>query len=425
MFLELASSRAPQKKRGVECLLSGNGNMRRFTSLLAALISLFCAQSAFAQSGAVAKSQKPSRATEYSKLPPQERVRLWLKQGGFYAGYSLEGIGMQNELIVRGLDTVPYLAEIVRGGNGYERLGALSLLCKMDRFVPAQRLPEGVPGRELFGGSESVGILDNLMIVDGRRIGQVGIEAVRWASEQTKQDDLRFHAREYSGLLNEDLRKLSYDEQFAEWRKSAAKCKGYPGMNDDCKRKDLLGDILREKMPETLSRLIEIVEHDPNAYVREEAISLIAYIDKSTVRLRATENGRRAIEAIQQAVLRCKQKPNLDDREDCDDYWQRVSSQFFDDIDAMSLNWIEILDTLYGLQLKEKRHGLQSLSPEGRRFVTYLTQVDPNFPGWEFPHHSWEYVMHPRFRTKWQRYYEQWKRFKASQDNPVPTSNGT
>jgi hypothetical protein len=293
--------------------------MRRITSLFSttALISLLCVQSAFARSRDVTKSQEPSRATEYSKLPPQERVRLWLKQGGLYAGYSFEGIDMQNELVVSGLDTVPYLAEIVRRGDGYKRLGALWLLCMMDRFVPTERLPEGVPGRELFGGSEPVGILDGLMIVDGRRIGKEGIEVVRWATEQTKHDDLRFHAREYSGLLNEDLRKLSYDEQMAEWRKSAAKCKGYPGMNDDCKLNSLLGDILREKMPETLSRLIEMVEHDTNPYVREKAIYLITYIDRNTVRLRGMENGRRAIEVIRQAVLRCKQKPNLDDREDC------------------------------------------------------------------------------------------------------------
>jgi hypothetical protein len=93
----------------------------------------------------------------------------------------------------------------------------------------------------------------------------------------------------------------------------------------------------------------------------------------------------------------------------------------------MSLNWMEILDTLYGLQLRGKRPGggyLQALSPEGRRFVTYLTKVDPNFPGWEFPHHGWEYFMHPRFKIKWQRYYEQWKRFKASEGNITPTSNG-
>ena len=391
--------------------------MRRLTSLLCATaLGLFCVQSAFAPSGDVAKVQEPSRATGYSKLPPQERVKLWLKLGGFYASYSFEGIGMQNELIVRGLDTVPYLVEIVRRRTGYERLGALSLLCKMDRFVPTKRLPEGVPAQELFGGSESLGILDHLMIVDGRRIGREGVEAVRWAAEQTKHEDLRFHAREYSGLLNEDLRKLSYDEQIAKWRESAAKCQGYPGMNDDCKLNGLLGDILREKMPETLSRLTEMVEHDTNPYVREKAIYLIAYIDRNTVRLRGTENGRRAVEAIRQAVRRCKQKPNLDDREECDNYWKRISSQFFEDSDAMSPNWIEILETLYGLHLKEKHS--QALSPEGRRFVAYLTKIDPNFPGWEFPHHSWEYFLHPRFKTKWQRYYEQWKSFKASENTP-------
>jgi len=58
-----------------------------------------------------------------------------------------------------------------------------------------------------------------------------------------------------------------------------------------------------------------------------------------------------------------------------------------------------MLKTLYGVELKELFW--QTLSSEGRRFVAYLTRVDPYFPGWEFPDHSWEYFMKSTHRRDW------------------------
>lgn len=360
---------------------------------------------------------------QFSKLPPQERVKRWLKEGGYFANSGFLGGDMENELVVGGLDTVPHLAEIVRRGKGYQRLGALKLLCKMDRFVPTERLPEGVPGQPLFGESEPVGILDMLMVVDGRRIGKEGAEAVRWAAEQTEHDDLRFHAREYSGLLKQEISKLSLEEQLRQWRNSAAKCKGYPGMNDDCRLNELVGYALSEKGAEVIPALIHMLEQDANPYVREEASSVLVMIDRFSMRLRGTEVGRRAIEAMRQAHLRCNHKPYLNERETCEGNWRDLSAQFFKDERAMNFNWMTALDQLYGLGIKDKQ--LWELSPEGRRFVTYLTEVDPYFPGWEFYDHTLEYALHPRFKAKWERYYEHWKRFKASEGVAVPTSNNT
>jgi len=402
-------------------------NRSAYETAINNLATLYCAQGRYTEAKAIDKRvlprcvdarQKKDLLAGYPKWSPQERVKLWLDAGG--PDGSVDSVEMENELVVHGLDTVPYLALIVRQGKGYQRLGALRLLCKMDRFVPAERLPEGVPAQELFGGSQPVGILDSLMVVDGRRIGKEGIEVVRWAAEQTRHDDLRFHAREYSGLLEQDLRNLSFEDQVKQWRTSAAKCKDDPGMNDDCTLNDLLGHILIEKVPEALPPLIEMLERDSNSYVREQAMQLLVWMDRTSVRLRGTETGRRAIEAIRRALQRCNQKPAYDDRESCDDYWKSVSARVFDDRGAMSIDWMDLLEKIYGLRLKDKE--IQTLSTEGRQFVAYLTKVDPYFPGWEFPHHAWGYMMHPRFKMKWARYYEQWKRFKASQNNTNPSA---
>ncbi|MBC7932500.1 MAG: tetratricopeptide repeat protein [Rubrivivax sp.] len=397
------------------------------------LAKISCSQGRYAEAAAIDKKILPdcvgdSREKEflkaYPQLPARERVTRWLDAGGFDAGSSGGGLKMENELIVSGLDTVPHLAEIVRQGKGYERLGALRLLCKMDRFVPAEALPQGVPGRVLFGGNEPVGILDALMLVDGRRIGKEGIEAVRWAAEQSKHDDLRFHAREYSGLLDQDLRQLSTDEQLKQWRKAVAKCGDDPGMNDDCTLADHIADTLLERASEVISPLIAMLEHDDNRRMPSEALSVLRRIDSTSMRLRGTETGRRAIEAMRRALQRCNLS-NFDERDACQKEWEIASAEFFDDrLEGYRYDWLRGLEAMYGFRLTEAKGPVKVRTNEARQFVDYLTEIDPYFPSWEFTHQgNWvDYALHPRFKAKWERYYEQWKRFKASQGDASPAS---
>lgn len=55
--------------------------------------------------------------------------------------------------------------------------------------------------------------------------------------------------------------------------------------------------------------------------------------------------------------------------------------------------------------------------PEVKRFIAYLTEIDPSFPGWEFTYvgDTRDAMLHPKFRAKMARYYEHWKQFKAAQ----------
>ena len=63
-----------------------------------------------------------------------------------------------------------------------------------------------------------------------------------------------------------------------------------------------------------------------------------------------------------------------------------------------------------------KRETLIEASAEMRTFASYLTKADPSYPSWEYTYIGdvlWAPVMHPRFKQKIARYYEQWKQFKA------------
>ncbi|MBC7911032.1 MAG: tetratricopeptide repeat protein [Pyrinomonadaceae bacterium] len=400
-------------------------NRSAYQNAINNLGKLFCAQGKFDEAETLDKKILPDCVIDkhekeflarYPKLSPPERVRLWLKAGGLWA-YGA-GREMESELIVRGLDAAPHLAEIVRRGKGDDRLAALKMLCDMDRFVSRAQLPERVEGRlRLPGENKDAGILDRVMIVDGRRIGKEGFAAVRWAAEQTQHDDLRFHAREYSGFLERDLRRLSLDEQITQWRTAAAKCGGAPGMNDDCALASQFEEILREKPLEVIQPLIDILERDPNSYVRKDAFDILHAIDSRSMRLRGTEIGRQAIEAMRRSLARCNLKPGYDKRKYCQEYWESVSAELYDDrSSAIVSDWLYALESIYGLQLMDKHVAVPTA--EARQFTAFLTKLDPYFPSWEFAHHGrWtDYAQHPRFQAKWERYYEQWKRFKAETD---------
>jgi hypothetical protein len=166
----------------------------------------------------------------YLALPPGQRIKLWRRPQGI-ASRGLAQHGMNDALIACGMDTVPYLADLVRGGGVIDRIHALELLCDMDRFVPVPELPLPEVGGTIYVKALRLdGRLNPFMGVDGRRIGNVGFAVVQWAAEQTRDKDLRFHARKSSGLLDEDLRRLSLDEQMRQWRGAMAKARGVLGM---------------------------------------------------------------------------------------------------------------------------------------------------------------------------------------------------
>ena len=356
--------------------------------------------------------------------PPDERVRLWRKN----INTALDHKRMEQLLIARGTDAAPYLAEIVRGGKSYVRLFALNLLCNMDRFVSADQLL--IPERGEYSEPLAKGRRDQFMLVDGRRIGPEAYAVVKWATEQTKDEDLRFHARNYTGLMEQDLRKLPLSEQLRQWREAVIKSKGVLGFGSDSfTLVHQLGNILVERAPESLPPLIDMLENDKSGYVREEAISVITWVDRYRMRLRGTEVGRGAIEAVQRALERGGLKPTHTNRERREYLWNQISSQVFDDSDFYTAwpVYAYMLEKLCSAQTTIPGTGgynpvfkaivTSDASPEWRRFRKYLTELDPFFPSWEYVYvgPADNELLHPRVRQKLIRYLEHWKRFEAEQ----------
>jgi len=366
--------------------------------------------------------------TNFVRLPPEDRVKLW-RTGKDVTGRGLMPPAMEDALIADGVDAVPFLANVVRSKDSYYSVYALKILCDMDRFVPLRQLVVCD-----FGGSVYVkplkleGRIDPFRLVNGRRIGKAGYEVVMWAANQTGRSDLSFHAREYSGLLEQDLRQLSLDEQLKKWRNLVAGSNGILGMFrkvDDYNESDYLAASLVEKAPASIPPLLDLLEKDSSDYVREALLSIIWQIDSCRVRLRAIDEGRAAIQAIKRAIERGRFKPAYDSDNAKIYFWQGFSALVFKDEFPLdnSSHWALIaaaFEKLYGASVTRRYRTIQTLTeatPEMREFITYLTNVDPYFPSWEYTYsgNARDEVFHPRFKNKIARYYEQWLRFKGLQ----------
>lgn len=368
----------------------------------------------------------------YLLLPPRERVRVW-KEGRNAGG--IKQSSMDDALIARGVDAVPYLAEVVRRGDSYHRVYALKILCDMDRFMPADELPlPELAGSIYVKALNLKGRLDPFMVVDGRRIGREGYEAVKWAAEQTENNDLRLHAREFSGLFEQELRQLSLEELVTRWRQSVVKSKGILGADIDAyNRLRSTEAILIEEAPESIPPLLALLDNDSDAYVREEAVTVLAMIDTYRMRLRSKLVGREAIESIHRALERGNLKPVFTAREAREKAWRELSARFFnDEVEIHHGSWWAVIalafEKFYGVKATEQYNTTPEIhlieaAPEMRQFVAYLTEVDPFFPSWEYTYvgPAADGTLHARFREKVARYYEHWKRFKAAGDDAHAT----
>jgi hypothetical protein len=368
----------------------------------------------------------------FSRQPPRERIRLW--QTGLHA----VGVGreMTELLIGQGTDTAPLLAALLRDKKSYYRFYALKLLCDMDRFVPSERLP--IPEDE-FVNEQVQELMNDFMVVDGRRIGSEVYATVKWATEQSEDTELRFYAREYTGLLDKDLEKLPLTEVVKQWREAVIKCKGHAGLESKASSMMYhLTDVLVTRAPESLPTLTEMLKSDSSSYVREHAIIVVRAIDNRRVRLRGIEEGRRAIEAVRLAIERGGLKPTYDKKSWRKELGEELEAQFLRDYWSVRDEqnggisqdvdfYANTLDEMYGTGTKVSRFmpkGKPDMRPTVRQFITYLTEIDPYYPSWEYFNLGppWEGVCHLLFQRKMTRYHEAWKHFIATQGNTTRQS---
>jgi hypothetical protein len=368
---------------------------------------------------------REKRVADFLKLSPQERVNFWLK--------TTDWDYVRDALIVNGQDTVPYLADLIYKGKQEQQKRALQLLCEMDRFVEDEKLVLPEAGGSIYVKPLKIsGRANHFMQIDGRRIGKVGVDAVMWLAEQTENDYLRFHARNSTGLLEQDLSKLSLKEQFIKWREVAADSKGVYGLFGNFKEyraykiRQILSGLLIEKVPDSLPPLIEILkDENENHYVRNEAIGIIVNTDLRRMRLRTNDIGREAIETVR-FVLEGNVSPASRSRKAKKLWtWEEVSPVFFDDYIGLhnGSNWSIValaFEQFYGEDTVIRQpFGVILGKPIMRQFVAYLTKIDPYFPSWEYLYIgslSQDEVLHPDFKKKIARYYKYWKQFKVEQN---------
>jgi hypothetical protein len=208
------------------------------------------------------------------------------------------------------------------------------------------------------------------------------------------------------------------------WREAVIKCKGALDADFDATILSYhVETILIELAPESLTPLIGILENDSNGYVRESAIGVVNGIDLYRFRLRKTEIGRRAVEATRRALERDDLTPVYRRRENRENYWKEISERVFNDSAGGQNSWsfcAFALEKFYGIKTTEPVKRRYSMFPDAndemRRFYTYLTDVDPFFPSWEYSYFglTGDESFHPQFRRKMERYYAQWQKFKAT-----------
>jgi hypothetical protein len=363
---------------------------------------------------------------DYLKLPAQERVALWKKGRFKYDPY------LEEALVVQGTDAVPFLANIIRNPRESleTRYRAMLILWRMDRFVPADKVPP--PAGPNFGwaevGTGRLGRLNTLAPLDGRRIGKEGYEVFRGAAEQTKDKELSFHAREFLGWIREELSDLTLDAQIVRWQQGITRTRGLLGgfaAPDEYVIADTLEWLLVERAPESLPPLVDLLENSRNPYVREGVISILGMVDLGKVRLRKLEIGRRAIEAVRRALEEGNLKPTLTKRDARQRRWATFEGQLLRDEWTVRNGselamWASAFEAFYGDKPTGRRWTPAELvrtraGQEMIEFVTFLTDVDPYFACWEFCPAGYDSVFHPHFRAKMDRYYEQWEQFKAQQ----------
>jgi hypothetical protein len=390
--------------------------------------------------------------TNYIRLAPQERVRIWKSATKRTNKDVVYGVRFQldqaltNELIARGLDAAPYLAEIVRNNKEEffsHRLPALRVLCAMDRFIPAEESPLPEVARIYIESPNVRGLENPFMIVDGRRIGKEAYETVQWAAAQADDAKLRLNARYCSGLLRQDFTQLPLAEQLKLWRDKIVKC----NHTSPCVGKSeheipiyLLEELLAERAPESIPPLLDLLDNDANGFVRMEVIAILEIVDSYRMRLNGTDIGRRAIEAVRRNLdpknpkrfypigwfpslqIGMRRKDEMENRR----FRLRSLQELLAD-DHLSQTDLTVAFRAFAKFYGEKipvefdpLSGVVQPTQEIRQFVAYLTKADPYFPSWDFFYvspfaSSGDQVLHPSFRARVARYYEHWKRFNSEQ----------
>lgn len=362
----------------------------------------------------------------FRTLPPEERVRVWKESINDKYRQTIAfrvSDKIQNLLIIEGTDTIPYLAGIVQSKHEpyFYRFWATRILADMDRFVPPESVPQGahLPDAKVGPAPD----INPFLAITGRRIGDQGREALLWAANEAEDKSLRFFAKYNLGLVKEELASLPLDEQIRRWRDSVVRTGQTVGQPENFEQETLAGLIV-EGAPDCLPALIELVNGDKSGHIRRSVVGLIQAIDAYRFRLRKTELGRSAIDAVHNALLSGHVHLECPKCGTPTDAWAELSARFFKDDFGLypatyTAYYAQMLHALYGedtVRVVTVGDFKQEWAiPDFTAFITFLTDKDAFFPSWEYTYMGPVYsqAFHPKFHAKMARIEDAWKQFKA------------
>jgi len=372
------------------------------------------------------KDENTQFLERFRTLPPEERVRVWKESNNDKYRQTIAfrvSNRIQNLLIIEGTDTVPYLAAILRNKHEpyFYRFWATRILADMDRFVPPETVPQGahLPDAKVGPAPD----INPFLAITGRRIGEQGREALLWAANEAEDQWLRFFARYDLGLVKEELASLPLDEQIRRWSDSVVRTARTVGQPENFEQETLAGLIV-ERAPECLPALIELLNSDKSGQVRSSVVGLIQAIDTYRFRLRKTELGRSAIDAVHKALLSGHVHLECPKCGTPADAWAQLSARFFKD----DFGLYPATNTAYYAQMLHALYGEDTVRvvtvgdfkqewaiPEFIAFITFLTDKDTFFPSWEYTYMVPVYsqAFHQKFHAKMARIEDAWKQFKA------------
>jgi hypothetical protein len=213
---------------------------------------------------------------------------------------------------------------------------------------------------------------------------------------------------------------MSANELVVRWRAELGKLADpmYAG-SDSSETGELvrvLKRALAEKGLEGATAMSLLLDKETKPWARENEIKMIGFLDGAAVRLRGSQNGRDVIQTVERTLAN-KQLRRYKSKKDRQEYWKRLQDSFFKDDYTIPGTARDHWAMLIGLAFDQYygEHVLISTRDRGptflraNEFMTYLTNIDPTFPSWEFASTlSEEDMFHPKFAAKMARYHAMW-----------------
>jgi len=402
----------------------------RFKVLLALLIQCITSSSVHADIDQKLEKFKSLRGPEQVGIVFQERFHgrsllFWKRSSERWLTAADARLSFEEEILVASGDASINNALVTEvNGNDLERVRyAVFLLCLRARFVPHSDFL-----------IQHVNSLMSLGLGDGRispfapdlsKLDQSAGLALRSALESPNRT-LRNSAKIYTFAALEDLSSVPTSALVERWRTAARKIpacfKAAPDAYTDTEESlPLLRIALAARGLEAAVAVSSLLKNEGNAEVRNEEIDLVRFVDSSVVRLRGSEDGRRAIQAVKEAALShplqyCWMRFNKTEG-DRQKFWMELEDQFLrDHLPSWTTLVAEAFDQLHGEHLtapapsaSDYRICNDVCGMQMRSFVSWLTEADPTFPCWEFLSSETDSdMLHPLFVSKIRRYHEMW-----------------